>query len=75
MLFPVTLLFAPLIVMIKNYPRQLLVVDQAKRLQSMTSSLLHEVLAKVIVTIGFSVLGLLCGILSCVFGSLIGTLY
>ena len=61
--------------MIKNYPRQLLVVDQAKRLQSMTSSLLHEVLAKVIVTIGFSVLGLLCGILSCVFGSLIGTLY
>ena len=75
LLFPLTLLFAPMIVMIKNYQGKRLVEDQADRLQQKTTRFLHKTLAQTIVLIGYSLLGLTCGVFCSVVGSLIGAIY
>ena len=41
----------------------------------MTTQYLHRMLAKIIVLIGFSVFGLICGVFCSIVGSLIGTSY
>ena len=74
-LFPVTLFFAPMVVMIKNYQGVLLVSDQAERLRSKTSEYFHINLARVLVLIGFSLLGAICGVIFSVFGSFVGVPY
>ena len=74
-LFPVTLFFAPMIVMIKNYQGVLLVSDNAQRLQTKTTAYLHINLARIIVLIGFSLLGALCGAAFAIFGSIVGSIY
>ena len=75
LLLPVTLFFAPMILMIKNYQGGLLVSDQASRLQAKTTRFLHINLARVVVLIGFSLLGAICGTFSGVIGGLIGIVY
>lgn len=75
MCFPVTLLFAPMIVMIKNYQGVLLVSDQAERLRTKTTSFIHVNLARVFVLVGFALLGAISGILCAVIGTLVGTVY
>lgn len=52
-----------------------MVADQAERLQSYTTNYLHTTIARVITMIGFSLIGLVCGILYAVMGSIIGTVY
>ena len=75
MLFPVTLFFAPMVVMIKNYQGVMLVSDQAERLRSKTSRFFHINLARVLVLMGFSLLGAICGVVFAVFGSFVGVPY
>lgn len=74
-LFPLTLFFAPMILMIKNYQGLLLVSDQAERLQNKTTRFMHLNLARVIVLIGFSLLGAIGGALISLFGSVVGSFY
>lgn len=75
LLLPVTLFFAPMILMIKNYQGGLLVSDQASRLQAKTTRYFHINLARVVVLIGFSLIGAICGTFSGVIGGLIGIFY
>ena len=74
-LLPVTLFFAPMIVMIKNYQGALLVSDQAKRFQSKTTEYFHINIARVVVLIGFSLLGAICGAFCATIGGIIGIFY
>ena len=71
-LFPVTLLFAPMIVMIGNNK---LIEDQADRIRSITTKYLHLTPAKAIVLVAFSLIGLSAGVLCAVVGSIVGVVY
>ena len=75
LLLPVTLFFAPMILMIKNYQGGLLVSDQATRLKTKTTQYFHINLARLVVLIGFSLLGAICGAFSGLIGGLIGIFY
>lgn len=72
---PLILLFAPMIVMVKNYQGATIVTDQAQRLQTKTSQYFHLNIARVVVLIGFSLLGALCGVVCATFGGVIGIFY
>ena len=75
LLLPVTLFFTPMILMIKNYQGNLLISDQAHRLQDKTTKYFHINFARLIVLIGFSLLGAICGVFLGAIGGLIGIFY
>ena len=75
LLLPITLFFTPMILMIKNYQGNLLISDQAHRLQDKTTKYFHINFARLIVLIGFSLLGAICGAFLGAIGGSIGIFY
>ena len=75
LIFPVTLLFAPMIIMLKNYEGSMLVSDQAERIQKKTTEYFHLNIARMIVLAGFSLMGALCGTIFSIIGSILGFFY
>jgi len=74
--FPVTLLFAPLVVAMANYkPGANIIKDQALRFQEKSGGRVHLTIGKSISLLGFSILGLIAGALIMPIFSPIGILY
>ena len=75
LLFPVSWLFAPMIILLRYYPRQRMIEDQSARFQKQTWNILHPIVTHAIVLIGTAALSLLVGILLSPILSVIGWLY